>query len=181
MERLSAVELETTAPSAHLLADPQAREGLVEVTVPKCEQTHVRPSKAFGPQGERGPQARRTGRLRTEDASGRWLLCPWDFPQGERGPQARRMGRLMTEGASGHWLLCPWDFPWNTGMGRILEWVSSSRGSSQTRGQTCISCIGRQVLYCCTTRFVLVRDPTEDNSLGDSLSVALRGCSKEGR
>ena len=35
---------------------------------------------------------------------------------------------------------------------RILEWVamSSSRGSSQTRDQTCvsyISCIGRQVLY----------------------------------
>ena len=150
VERLSAVELETTAPSAHLLADPQAREGLVEVTVPKCEQTHVRPSKAFG-------------------------------PQGERGPQARRMGRLKTEGASGHWLLCPWDFPWNTGMGRILEWVSSSRGSSPTRGQTCISCIGRQVLYCCTTSCVLFRDPTEDNSLGDSLSVALRGSSKEGR
>ncbi|CAI9150349.1 unnamed protein product, partial [Rangifer tarandus platyrhynchus] len=41
-----------TALSAHLLADPQAWEGLVEVTVPKCEQTHVRPSKAFGPQEE---------------------------------------------------------------------------------------------------------------------------------
>ena len=32
---------------------------------------------------------------------------------------------------------------------RILEWVaiSSSRGSSQSRDQTCISCIDRQVLY----------------------------------
>ena len=32
---------------------------------------------------------------------------------------------------------------------RILEWVaiSSSRGSFQPRGQTCISCIGRWVLY----------------------------------
>ena len=32
---------------------------------------------------------------------------------------------------------------------RILEWVaiSSSRGSCQPRNQTCISCIGRQILY----------------------------------
>ena len=32
---------------------------------------------------------------------------------------------------------------------RILEWVviSSSRGSSQPRDRTCISCIGRRVLY----------------------------------
>ena len=32
---------------------------------------------------------------------------------------------------------------------RILEWIaiSFSRGSSQPRGQTHISCIGRQVLY----------------------------------
>ena len=32
---------------------------------------------------------------------------------------------------------------------RILEWVaiSFSRGSSQPRGQTCISCIGTQILY----------------------------------
>ena len=32
---------------------------------------------------------------------------------------------------------------------RILEWVaiSSSRGSSQFRDRTCISCIGRQILY----------------------------------
>ena len=32
---------------------------------------------------------------------------------------------------------------------RILEWVaiSSSRGSSQRRDRTCISCIGKQVLY----------------------------------
>ena len=36
---------------------------------------------------------------------------------------------------------------------RILEWVaiSSSRGSSQPRDQTCISCIGRQILYHSTT------------------------------
>ena len=32
---------------------------------------------------------------------------------------------------------------------RILEWVaiSSSRGSSQPRDRTCISCIGRWILY----------------------------------
>ena len=32
---------------------------------------------------------------------------------------------------------------------RILVWVavSSSRGSSQPRDQTCVSCVGRQVLY----------------------------------
>ena len=32
---------------------------------------------------------------------------------------------------------------------RILEWgvISSSRGSSQSKGQTLISCIGRRVLY----------------------------------
>ena len=39
---------------------------------------------------------------------------------------------------------------------RILEWVarSSFRGSSQSRNQTCVSCIscfGRQVLYCGAT------------------------------
>ena len=44
-------------------------------------------------------------------------------------------------------LLCPWDSP-----GKILEWVAvpSSKGSSRLRDQTrssCVSCIGRQVLY----------------------------------
>ena len=44
--------------------------------------------------------------------------------------------------------LCPWDFF----QARILEWVaiSSSGGSSQPRDGThvsCVSCIGRQVLY----------------------------------
>ena len=36
---------------------------------------------------------------------------------------------------------------------RILEWVaiSSSRGSSRLRGLTCISCIGRWIVYHCTT------------------------------
>jgi len=39
---------------------------------------------------------------------------------------------------------------------RILEWVASSysRGSSRSRDQTrvsCVSCIGRQILYHCTT------------------------------
>ena len=34
-------------------------------------------------------------------------------------------------------------------LARILEWVAifSSRGSSQPRDQTSISCIGRQILY----------------------------------
>ena len=53
---------------------------------------------------------------------------------------------------------------------RVLEWVSSSRGSSQTGGQTRISCTGGQVLYRCTTSCVLFRDLPEDDSLGDSLS-----------
>ena len=37
---------------------------------------------------------------------------------------------------------------------RILEWIaiSFSRGSSQTRDQTCISCIGRWILYHWATR-----------------------------
>ena len=37
---------------------------------------------------------------------------------------------------------------------RILEWlaISFSRGSSQTRGRTCVSCIGRQILYHWATR-----------------------------
>ena len=37
---------------------------------------------------------------------------------------------------------------------RILEWlaISFSRGSSQPRGRTCVSCIGRQVLYHWATR-----------------------------
>ena len=36
---------------------------------------------------------------------------------------------------------------------RILEWVAMpfSRASSQPRDQTCISCIGRQILYHCVT------------------------------
>ena len=36
---------------------------------------------------------------------------------------------------------------------RILEWVaiSSSRGSSWPRGRTCVSCIGRWILYRCAT------------------------------
>ena len=35
----------------------------------------------------------------------------------------------------------------------ILEWVtiSSSRGSSQPRDRTCVSCVGRQILYHLTT------------------------------
>ena len=37
---------------------------------------------------------------------------------------------------------------------RILEWVaiSFSRGSSRPRDWTCVSCIGRQILYCWGTR-----------------------------
>ena len=144
--------------------------------MPKCKQTHVRPSKAFRPQGESGPQARRTGRLRTEDASGRWVPVHGVSHRVREDP---RPGGRADRGLR---------MPWGVGSSvhgisqdRILEWVSSSRGSSQTRGQSCISCIGRQVLYCCTISCVLFRDPTEDSSLGDSLSVSLRGCSKEER
>ena len=37
---------------------------------------------------------------------------------------------------------------------RILEWgtISYSRGSSQPRDQTCVSCIDRWILYNCATR-----------------------------
>ena len=40
---------------------------------------------------------------------------------------------------------------------RILEWsaISSSRGSSQLRDWTCVSCIGRQILYHWATREAL--------------------------
>ena len=40
---------------------------------------------------------------------------------------------------------------------RILEWIaiSFSRGSSQPRDRTHISCVGRQILYCWATRKVL--------------------------
>ena len=40
---------------------------------------------------------------------------------------------------------------------RILEWsaISSSRGSSQLRDWTCVSCIGRQILYHWVTREAL--------------------------
>ena len=46
-------------------------------------------------------------------------------------------------------LLRPWDFPGkSTGVGC----VSFSRGASPSGDQTCISCIGRQILYCWVTR-----------------------------
>ena len=36
---------------------------------------------------------------------------------------------------------------------RVLEWVAmpSSRGSSQPRDRTCVSCMGRRILYHCAT------------------------------
>ena len=39
---------------------------------------------------------------------------------------------------------------------RILEWVviSFSRGSSQPKDRTCVSCIGKRILYHCTNWFV---------------------------
>ena len=39
----------------------------------------------------------------------------------------------------------------------ILDWIAIfySRGSSQPKNQTCVSCIGRWILYHCTTREVL--------------------------
>ena len=46
-------------------------------------------------------------------------------------------------------LLCPWNFPGkNIGVGCH----SFSRGPSWPRGQTSVSCKGRQVLYHCATR-----------------------------
>ena len=34
---------------------------------------------------------------------------------------------------------------------RILEWVAICRGSSQPRDRMCVSCIGRQMFYDCST------------------------------
>ena len=64
-----------------------------------------------------------------------------------------------------HWvvsdsLVIPWTVahqaPLSMGFfqARILEWVATpfSRGSSHPRDQTCVSCIGRQVLYHWATR-----------------------------
>ena len=43
---------------------------------------------------------------------------------------------------------------YGTSQARILKWVaiSSSRGSSQARERTCISCISRWILYCLSYR-----------------------------
>ena len=54
-----------------------------------------------------------------------------------------------------HQFLCPWDFPGkNTGVGKntAVIAISFSRGSSWSRGQTCVSCIGRWILYHLATR-----------------------------
>ena len=42
----------------HVLFDPRAQEGWVEVPVPNREQTRMRPNGASGPQRESGPRAR---------------------------------------------------------------------------------------------------------------------------
>ena len=43
-------------------------------------------------------------------------------------------------------------------LARILEWVviSSCRGFSQPRDQTCVSCIGGWILYCWTTEEIIM-------------------------
>ena len=51
---------------------------------------------------------------------------------------------------------------------RILKWVaiSSSRGSSQPRGQTCVSCvsyIGRWILYHCAAQEALATLDLREN------------------
>ena len=43
-------------------------------------------------------------------------------------------------------LLCPWDSP---GKNTKVDSHSFSKGSSWLRDRTCISCIGRQILYYC--------------------------------
>ena len=59
---------------------------------------------------------------------------------------------LATPQTVAHRFLCPWGFH-----ARILEWVAmpSSRGYSQLRDWTCISCIGRWILYHWATREAL--------------------------
>ena len=56
---------------------------------------------------------------------------------------------------------------------RILEWVaiSFSRGSSQPRDWTCISCIGRWILYHWATREALLHVCTHDKSLQSCLTL----------
>ena len=50
------------------------------------------------------------------------------------------------------WLLCPWDFP---GKNAGVVCISFSRGSSQPKGRTHVSCIGRWILYHWVTRETL--------------------------
>ena len=53
----------------------------------------------------------------------------------------------------GMWLLISWSF-----LGRTVEWVAMffSKGSSGPRDWTCVSCIGRQILYYWATREALI-------------------------
>ena len=58
---------------------------------------------------------------------------------------------LWLHGLQPNGLLCPWNFP---GENTRVGCISSSRGSSWLRDQTsvsCVSCIGRRVLYHCLT------------------------------
>ena len=68
----------------------------------------------------------------------------------------------------------PGSYVHGTSQARILEWVAISflRGSSQPRDRTrigilisCVSCIGRQILYHCTTREVPFRGRQEAKRL----------------
>ena len=56
---------------------------------------------------------------------------------------------LKSHGLQPTRLLCPWNFP---GKHTGVVAITSSRGSFQPRNLTCISCIGRWVLYCWATR-----------------------------
>ena len=61
-------------------------------------------------------------------------------------PKGCDPGDCSPPGSSAHGIL----------QARILEWVamSFSRGSSRPRDWTCVSCIGRWILYCWATREV---------------------------
>ena len=68
------------------------------------------------------------------------LLRPWDFPGKSTGVECHRLLQDCS---------LPDSFIHGIDQARILEWIAIpfSRGSSWPRGWTCVSCVGRQIVY----------------------------------
>ena len=86
------------------------------------------------------------------------LLCPWNSPGKNTGVGSHSFlqGIFTTQGWNPGLPFCTWILYClsHQGSPRILEWVAISffRGSSWPRDWTCISCIGRWILYHWVTR-----------------------------